>query len=84
MLFQEIITGDKAIAVVEIKCPFPKERCLSVHYTLPDYYIPQCLAVTQEDNSQRNSTMFVTKAFNLSFMCFKFRVVLGSEISGKS
>ena len=44
MLFHEIITGDKAIAVVEIKCPFPKERCLSVHYTLPDYYIPQCLA----------------------------------------
>jgi hypothetical protein len=45
---------------------------LPVAYGLKDYH------------SQRNSTLFVTKAFNLSFMCFKFRVLLGSEISGKS
>lgn len=35
---------DKALAAVEIKCPFPSERQLPVHYTLPEYYVAQCLA----------------------------------------
>ena len=32
------------IAAVEIKCPFPTERSLPVHYSLPGYYVAQCLA----------------------------------------
>lgn len=32
------------IAAVEIKCPFPTERSLPVHYSLPEYYVAQCLA----------------------------------------
>ena len=30
--------------VIEIKCPFPSDRQLPVHYTLPAYYVCQCLA----------------------------------------
>lgn len=31
-------------AAIEIKCPFPSDRQLPVHYTLPAYYVCQCLA----------------------------------------
>ena len=37
-------TIGNAIAAVEIKCPFPTERSLPVHYSLPEYYVAQCLA----------------------------------------
>ena len=35
---------EKTVAAVEIKCPFPSERTMPVHYKLPDYYVCQCLA----------------------------------------
>lgn len=31
-------------AAVEIKCPFPSDRQLPVHYILPECYVCQCLA----------------------------------------
>ena len=34
----------KAIAAVEVKCPYPKENTLPVQYSLPEYYVCQCLA----------------------------------------
>ena len=39
----QIAIGDVK-AAVEIKCPFPSERHLPVHYILPEYYVCQCLA----------------------------------------
>lgn len=37
-------TNNKVIAAVEKKCPFPSEKQTPVHYSLPDYYVCQCLA----------------------------------------
>ena len=35
---------EKALAAVEIKCPFTSERQLPVNYVLPEYYVAQYLA----------------------------------------
>lgn len=32
------------VAAVEVKCPFPKAENVALHYTLPKYYVCQCLA----------------------------------------
>ena len=32
------------VAAVEVKCPFPSEKRLGLHYTLPEYYVCQCLS----------------------------------------
>lgn len=34
----------KTVAAIEIKCPFPSENKMPVHYSLPPYYVCQCLA----------------------------------------
>ena len=31
------------IAAIEIKCPLPSDKQTSVHYSLPEYYVCQCL-----------------------------------------
>jgi hypothetical protein len=34
----------KVVAAVELKCPYPKENKVLLHYSLPQYYVCQCLA----------------------------------------
>jgi hypothetical protein len=46
-------TMGKVIAAVEVKCPFPKESGVSVHYTLPQYYVCQCLAEMHALNTDK-------------------------------
>lgn len=36
--------GTCIIAAVEIKCPFPNDKRVAVHYSLPEYYVCQLLA----------------------------------------
>ena len=35
---------EKVVAIVEVKCPYPSEKSMPVHYTLSEYYVCQCLA----------------------------------------
>lgn len=48
-----------AIAAIEVKCPFPKENTVPVHYSLPEYYVCQCLA-----------EMCVLKTDRLLYICY--------------
>ena len=48
-----------AIAAIEVKCPFPKENAVPVHYALPEYYVCQCLA-----------EMHVLKTDKLIYVCY--------------
>jgi hypothetical protein len=49
----------ECLAAVEIKCPFPTENHAGVHYTLPTYYVAQCLA-----------EMFVLETDHLVYMSY--------------
>ena len=48
-----------AIAAIEVKCPFPKENAVPVHYALPEFYVCQCLA-----------EMHVLKTDKLIYVCY--------------
>lgn len=48
-----------AVAAVEIKCPYPQAGKVIVHYSLPQYYVCQCLA-----------GMFVFKTTKLIYMSY--------------
>jgi hypothetical protein len=50
---------DRIISAVEIKCPYPNERKIAVHYSLPEYYVCQVLA-----------EMFALKTDNLIYITY--------------
>jgi hypothetical protein len=41
VIFRRVISKLQACG---IKCPFPSDKQISVHYSLPEYYVCQCLA----------------------------------------
>lgn len=40
----QLIEVQNVLAAVEIKCPFPADEKITVHYKFPEYYVCQCLA----------------------------------------
>ena len=55
----QISEVSNAVAAIEVKCPFPKENTVPVHYSLPEYYACQCLA-----------EMVVLKTNKLIYLCY--------------
>ena len=59
----------KKIYAVEIKCPYPTTERVPVHYSLPEYYVCQCLA-----------EMFVLKTSHLLYVSFSLETTTVLEV----
>lgn len=66
---------EKVVAAVEVKCPYPSEKSLPVHYKLPEYYVCQCLAEMHVLNT--NTLVYISYSeSSSSFLKVRFDGVL--------